>query len=67
MEFGINDSTTNTQTWNSTQNIVFYIDPAGYQTWDLRDGDNMKTGKLHDHEGPITIMLVIITSEISIH
>lgn len=43
MEIRNNDGTTNTQTRDNIQQLVFYIDHAGKRTRDLIDDDTMKT------------------------
>lgn len=46
------ESTTSTQTRDNIVKLVYYIDPAGNRTWNLRDGDTVKSVcNPPDHKG----------------
>lgn len=42
MEMGNNDGTKNPIQY---RNVIFYIDPPGAQTWDVRNDDTVKNGE----------------------
>lgn len=56
MEMGNHNGTTDTQTWDTTEKLVLYIEPVRIRTRGVKECDIVKTGGLAhlDHGDTIT-------------